>query len=506
MEMHMSDDVVKNAVFIMLDTLPFNYLGCYGNKVVKTPNLDRFGRNSVIFENAYSEGLPTIPVRRCIMTGRFTLPYGGWQPLEHEDTTLADMLWGRKWQTALIYDTPPMRLPKFGYARGFDHVQFLPGHELDHNAFENVPLDPTWSAEQFTSPSMVYNDKGELIDEDSAALLRELNLFLRQFQKRRTDADSYVAKVTGTAAEWIKNGRDKTRPFFLWLDSFDPHEPWDPPSIWAGEPCPYDPDYKGNPIVLTPWTPLEGRVTEREAEHVRALTMEKITLVDKWVGNFLETMEKEGLMDETMIIVASDHGQPMGYGEHGHGIMRKCRPWPYEELVHIPLIIRMPGIRPGRIKSLVQNTDITATILDALGLLGSNENPDSGHGFPVYDWSDIQGESLLPLMRGETEAIRDHAVAGYYGKSWSIITEDYSFIHWLANDFKDTMFTKGELVDNEEMWSCTVGAKVIVPESDELYDRKTDPFQLTNLIKEKPEVAERLLQKLKLRIGELRAS
>lgn len=68
---------IKNVVFIMMDTLQFNYLGCYGNETVKTPHLDRFARQSVLFENAYSEGLPTIPVRRALFTGRFTLPYGG---------------------------------------------------------------------------------------------------------------------------------------------------------------------------------------------------------------------------------------------------------------------------------------------------------------------------------------------------------------------------------------------------------------------------------------------
>lgn len=499
--------VAKNAVFIMLDTLPFNYLGCMGNDVVKTPNLDRLSRNSTTFENAYSEGLPTVPVRRCLMTGRFTLPYGGWQPLAHEDTTLADVLWGRKWQTALIYDTPPMRLPKFGYSRGFDFVQFMPGQELDHTSFGHIPADPAFNAIDYTSPSMVYDKDGKMIDEDSQALLTELGLFLRQFQSRKTDADTYIAKLSGAANHWLTDIRVKNRPFALWIDSFDPHEPWDPPSVWAKEPCPYDPDYKGNPIVLTPWTPLEGRVTEREAEHVRALCMEKVTNTDKWIGTVLDTLEKEGLMDETLIVVISDHGQPMGNGEHGHGIMRKCRPWPYEELVHIPLIIHMPGCKPGqRIKAFVQNADIMPTILDAIGLLGNDEQPDSGHGFPVYDWSDMHGESLLPLMRGEKKKIRDHAIAGYFGKSWAIYTEDYSFVHWIAKDVKDSWILKGELNDSEEMWSCTAGAKVIVPESDELYDRKNDPFQLKNLIKEKPQIAEELLQKLKLRIGELRAS
>ena len=121
------DRKIKNVVLIMLDTLQFNYLGCYGNKVVKTPNIDRLARQGFLFENAYSEGLPTVPVRRALMTGRFTLPYGGWQPLAPDDTTVADIMWGKNMQTALVYDTPPMRLPKYGYSRGFDFVSFNPG-------------------------------------------------------------------------------------------------------------------------------------------------------------------------------------------------------------------------------------------------------------------------------------------------------------------------------------------------------------------------------------------
>ena len=134
----MSKNRVKNIVFIMLDTLQHNYLGCYGNPTVKTPNLDRFARNGILFENAYSEGLPTVPVRRAIMTGRYTLPFGGWQPLSPDDTTISDILWGRDVQTALVYDTPPMRLPKYGYSRGFDYVKFCPGHELDHTVYKDV--------------------------------------------------------------------------------------------------------------------------------------------------------------------------------------------------------------------------------------------------------------------------------------------------------------------------------------------------------------------------------
>ena len=293
------------------------------------------------------------------------------------------------------------------------------------------------------------------------------------------------------------------------MDSFDPHEPWDPESVWKGEPCPYDPEYVGNPLVLAPWTPIEGRITERECEHIRALYMEKITQVDKWVGELLDSIRAQGLWDETLIVLMSDHGQPMGEGEHGHGIMRKCRPWPYEELVHVPLIMHVPGIEGGkRIKSFVQNVDVTATIMDALGELGTPQKA-SDFGFPTYDTSEMQGISLLPVMRGETDTVRDCAIAGYYGMSWSLITEDYSYVHWLVSeDVKDSVdcIAGSGTEMKEEMWTCTAGAKVQVPDHDELYDRKADPFQLNNIAEQNPDKAREMLQQLKLVIGEIRTS
>ncbi|UIJ38328.1 sulfatase-like hydrolase/transferase [Desulfobaculum bizertense] len=500
---------IKNVVFIMLDTLQFNYLGCYGNETIKTPNIDRFARQSVLFENAYSEGLPTVPVRRALMTGRFTLPYGGWKPLAGDETTVTDILWGRNMQTALVYDTAPMRLPKFGYSRGFDYVDFCPGQELDHTTFENEPLDPALKAEDFTSPSMVWDEDGNMIDDDSKQLLDEIGCFLRQQQHRRTEEDQYCAKVMGRADHWLQKRRDKNRPFFLWIDSFDPHEPWDGPSVWKNEPCPYDPDYEGNPILLAPWTPVEGRITDRECEHVRALYMEKITMVDKYVGRVLDSLREQGLMDETMVVLMSDHGQPMGKDEHGHGIMRKSRPWPYEELVHVPLMMHIPGVEGGqRVSSFVQNVDVTATIMDVLNLLDT-EDGVSDHGMNTYGAEDFQGISLLPVMQGETKSVRDFAIAGYYGMSWSIITEDYSYVHWLVDEDEKNSADCVEGADkemSEEMWTCTAGAQVVVPEHNELYNRRTDPFQLKNIAEEHPEIAEELLQKLKLFIGELRTS
>ncbi len=492
---------MKNVIFIMLDTLQFNYLGCYGNSVVKTPNLDEFAESGFLFENAYTEGLPTIPARRALMTGRFTLPYSGWKPLGLDDTSITDILWCREVQTALIYDTPPMRLPKYGYSRGFDYVRFCNGHELDHETFSNVPLSSEFTGKDYIAERWLKKDQQGEYDENSKALLRETECYLRQRQNWKSDSDNYISVVAREADDWLRNKRDTNRPFFLWVDSFDPHEPWDPPSVWEKRPCPYNPDYKGNPLLLAPWTEVDGVLTEEECRHIRALYAEKVTLVDKWVGQLLDSIKRQG-----------------------HGIMRKCRPWPYEELAHVPLLIHMPGFKGGkRINSFVQNIDITTTIIEGLGLHVDSALKETGHeGIHTYDGNTIHGISLLPVMAGETDTVRDFAITGYYGMSWSIINHEYSFIHWLRKeidtDSMNKLFYDGsgkggnagkqsaQLEPGEEMWTCVVGAQITVPQSDELFDRRKDPFQLDNIIAHHPDKALEMLQQLKRYMNELRAS
>ena len=82
---------VKNAIVVMFDSLQYNYLHCNGNPWIKTPNFDRFARESVVFDNCYTEGVPTVPCRRAMHTGRYTRPGKGWSALDMDDTTIADL-------------------------------------------------------------------------------------------------------------------------------------------------------------------------------------------------------------------------------------------------------------------------------------------------------------------------------------------------------------------------------------------------------------------------------
>jgi arylsulfatase A-like enzyme len=486
---------VKNVVMIMTDTWQFNYTGCYGNEWIRTPNVDALAREGTLFEKAYGEGMPTIPVRRTLATGRFTLPFAGWVNLSPHETTVADICYRSHVQSALIADCPMLHLEKYIYSRGFDYVHFIRGQEGDH-FYGNDPIRHLNPAD-FHKPVYEPGTKNEV--PISYLSLKELTGYLAQRQYWKTDDDQHAARTARATIDYLERVVDRNKPFYLWIDFFDPHEPWDPPSVYDKDmKCPYDPDYKGKDLILPMPGPLnEGDYTDEELHHIRMLFAEKITMTDKYVGKVLDKLKELGLYDNTLIIWLSDHGEPLGYNEHGHGIMRKSRPWPYEELVHIPMVIRHPDLEPGRVSSFVQNTDIAPTILDFLGI----KDPVAAE--------EMQGKSLLPLMTGEKEKVRDFAIAGYNNFSWSIYTEDWSYIHWLQDgEFKNNqaavlefygdlvkqtipeLYSEGLKISKEDrIWSCTPGAKAETPVGDELYDRKKDPFQLKNVIKDNPKVA-----------------
>ncbi len=518
---------VRNAIVLMFDSMQYNYLGCNGNTWMKTPNFDRFARESFVFDNCYIEGLPTVPCRRAMHTGRYTLPVKGWSALDMDDTTIADLCWGSNIDTALIFDCPMYRLVKFGYTRGFDKVWFTHGHEADHFFYTRDELIH-YAPEDFHEDHVLKaaSDMGAGVAE---SLLHETGSYLKHRQYWKSDEDQNVAKVMKNAVKYLE-GRDKNKPFFLWIDNFDPHEPWDSPSVYDPEmKCPYNANYTGKDQFLPLMGTVDGVYTEEELHHVRMLYAEKITMCDKWMGYFMDNAKRLGLEKDTMFMVVNDHGEPMGNGEHGHGIMRKCRPWPYEELAHGIMMIKAPGIKPGRTQAFAQSCDVAPTVCDWLGL-------------GVRDFH--QGVSLLPVCRRETEKVRDFAVAGYFKYSWSIITHDWSYIHWVKSDDDITevlldMYGRGMMeyakdigiksindlgfgsgtdaeslasselknaatLDGEDQWTCTPGSRADVPAEDELYDRRKDMAQLHNVMNKHPDVAQKLWDQLREFMGYLK--
>jgi arylsulfatase A-like enzyme len=445
----------------MSDSLRKDHLGCYGNRWIKTPNIDELAPSSAVFDYAYAEGLATIPVRISLFTGRYTLPYRGWEPLEKNDMPLAEFLWNKGYSSALISDTYHMHEPKMGFGRGFDYVEWIRGGEYDPyiinpNVITNIDK---------------YSDKNEKG--------KGFQQHLRNIASWKDEEDSFVAQIVNTGISWLEKKFSQGRKdnLFLWLDCYEPHEPHNPPS-------PYNdiykvPEYNGPPIICPP-VGTASFLNLVELRHLRAQYAGQISLVDKWVGVFLKKMDELGLWDNTLLIFLADHGQPLGE----HEIIRKAAAWPYEEVAHFPLIIRFPdkfGIGGKRIDSFVGMPDIFPTILDFLQLKGPKT---------------IQGKSLLKKILNE-DISPPFGLSGYYDTAWSIRDREWSFYHWLKpvlSNRRSNSSTSHYHYKKDELFRLE---KNFVPPQPKEYNPSVDLAEKDNIIEKEPEISKKLEIKLR---------
>ncbi|MGH9886634.1 MAG: sulfatase-like hydrolase/transferase, partial [bacterium] len=218
----------------------------------------------------------------------------------------------------------------------------------------------------------------------------------------RDEPDFPGPRTLAAAARWLEQDAPHHDRFLLFVDEFDPHEPFDTPEPYASL---YDPDWQGPHLIWPPYTRAgvgEGVLTEREARQVRACYGGKLTMIDRWFGKILDALDAQGLWDSTAVIVCTDHGHYLGekdaFGKP---------PLPvYETLGHIPLMIAWPGIAPGRCAALSTNVDVHATLLDLFGISARQRT---------------HGRSLAPLLRGETTRVRDWALSGYWGREVHVL-------------------------------------------------------------------------------------
>jgi len=448
-----------NIFVIVTDSMRKDAIGVYGSNI-KTPNIDSLGKDGAVFTNAFSEGLPTLPTRTTWWTGRYTFPVRGWQPFEPSDLLLAEVLWDRGFTSCLVSDTYHMHKPVYNCGRGFDTVVWVRGQEYDSWIVDDIPVD--------------INKYHRLKGDETDDLWRpRFEQYLKNTSWYKGEEDYCIARVFKEAIRWLEYITEKQKDkLFLWIDAFDPHEPWDPPEPYRGM---YDPGYKGQELIDPVPGLIEGYMTQEELNHTRSLYHGEVTFVDKWIGVFLEALKSLGLYEESIIIYTSDHGEPFGE----HGIVRKARPWNYSELVSIPLIVKHPMLSMGKfIDSIVQTTDLMPTILDFLQikkdtLVLNYLAPLSTGTFPqdMVSLSKniiMEGHSLAPLMAGEVDKVRDYAFIGHFKQSWTIRDLNYSF-HLFLEDSRQS----------------------------ELYNLRVDPGEKNNIIDREPEVAGELERRLK---------
>jgi arylsulfatase A-like enzyme len=432
-----------NFIIMIADTLRRDHLGCYGNKWIHTPNIDRLATQSVVFDHAFTGSFPTVPNRRDVLTGRYTFTYCDWSPMTPEEVVLPQVLGKAGYCTYMIVDTPHIIANGYGFDRGFSGWQWIRGQEGDR-----LKTDPI----EVKLPSAPEKLRGGA---------RTVTQYLRNVSDRQGEKDYFAPMTMTQAAKWLERNHQREK-FLLYVDTFDPHEPWDPPKKYVDM---YNPGYEGEEVTYPLYAPCSF-LTDPELEHVRALYAGEVSMVDTWLGKLLKKVEDLGLLDDTAIIFTTDHG--FFFGEHGLiGKITLIK----REVNNIPLMMRVPGMTPGRRWHLVQPPDLMPTILDLAGV----EHPDT-----------IHGKSLVSVLGGDPTPVRDIAVT-----SFSIIHQPASEkpVHLTPQNWADFAWKLKPSTIVTEEWVLIVGAGDLEPE---LYHMPHDPRQQHNVFAENRGVAKEL--------------
>jgi arylsulfatase A-like enzyme len=374
-----------NIVLIVVDTLRYDHVGANGNPDVHTPSLDRLAAESWRFTRAFSASYPTIPQRTDAITGRYGAPFHRWQPLDCDKPTIPQALAARGYATQLIHDTP--HLVNGGHRFDYPFHAWAPvrGAEVDRGWLtDSWAYLPNWRLDPMFDP----------LPRDDAAVLRGGWTtgagYVPTNRGRADEADWNVARLFSTAARFLRDNARRDN-FFLWIDCFDPHEPWDSPPEYVLR---YDrtPGYDGrlDPRSFGAGRNRPGR-DPRVLAHLKAQYAAKVTLMDRWLGHFLDALEETGLARRTAVLLTADHGTNLGDRESrgdargGEGppapLFGKTAP-PLANEAHVPLLLRVPGAGAGVCDAITQPQDLFATVLGIAGD-GAPGGPVGGESFDL---------------------------------------------------------------------------------------------------------------------------
>jgi len=422
-----------NMIVIIADTWRADHLGCYGSTNVKTPYLDEFAKNSVLFANASAEGLPTIPCRRVYHTGKSVLPESKWQPLSEDDTTFAQVLSKRGFTTGFIVDTYHHFKPDYNFHRGFHSWQWVRGQETDRwKSGPKEKFDP-----KKHMPAHLWNERYD----------RNMRQYLMNTQDRSGEQDYFCARSCDAAIRWLEQNLN-SKPFMLWIDMFDPHEPWDAPPRFQKmyrDNYPYE-------RYLFGYGVRNNDIRPDDLPIIRDLYAAEVTFSDYCIGQLLKCVEQMGLMDDTIIVFSTDHGTHLGE----EGCVQKTPALLNRCVTQIPLIIKHPdeSFAGKRIEGLVSAVDFMPTFLALLG---------------IDDYKNVDGRNM-----------------------WKLVTPGISSIH--ENVY--TVFNTFGAVHNLD-WHYFQNIRGKNPGKGPcLYDLKDDPEQTKNVIQQSPQVAKGLSSEL----------
>jgi len=413
----------SNVLFIVVDSLRYDAIR--GDWQTSTPTIDRLVEQGITFTNCFSQGISTAPAMTAMLTGRLPLDYGGHWYFDESQPTIAEAFKENGYRTGAIHSNPYVSARR-NFDRGFDHF------EEDVVAFEP--------------------DRG-------------LEGAPEKFLRLASRVSRILSRVPYTPAEDVNNdivafADHVTDPWFLWTQYMDVHGPY-----LGGDDFSYRNKFRAEWLWQKAAVRNPDGITDEEHSELRRNYQREIEYLDGAIGDLLNDIESRGQLKNTFVVLTSDHGDE--FYEHncyGHGNL------PYDELIHVPLVIRPPEDselpRGEVVNNLVRCMDILPTVLDAIDA----DIPDQHN-------ERLAGNSLLPLVQGEK--------------------------------YDDPMIVTEKRVRDEE--SLRIGFRtnrwkfIHDGKTDEtfLYDIKDDPMEMTDVSTQRLEVASQFKERIQERISRI---
>lgn len=456
------DADAPNVVLIVTDSTRADFISAYNpQSLARTEYIDGLARDGMRFEYAVPDAMPTGLVRRTLLTGMRSFPNRDWvlsPPMPREvgwtrilphQPLLTEVLGHAGISTAYVTDNPFLVGSRYtGFRRSVDIAR--PDFSQAAYRFANIPFRrpaPRVAIEKYLLPSL--SDTVEV---------RRLQDYVGWNSLYRVGERNYsAARVMRGGMDALDQLKDR-QPFFLGVDSFDPHEPFDAPPVYVrkieGDRGPIG-IYRDRGILpiqpfLTPASRLRKiGVDDETLQHVRELYAAELVFTDRWIGKLLNKLDDLGLADNTVVYYLSDHGITLGE----HGIIGKSTPRPRTEIHHIPYIIRDPERRrAGETSGYFASThDVARTILSYFGV----RSPGL-----------MDGEDLTVLFDGKEPPRREHFTSCYQetwicgNREWLLISDtngDNRELYDLrADPGATTDVASGNQAIIDELWAVLV--------------------------------------------------
>ena len=499
--------MAKNIVLIMADQQRKDYLGCYGNPYVRTPNLDSIAKRSVQFDCCYVNNPICMPNRMSIFTGRYPRNHGMWTNgliLPGELPTLANTLHDNGYDTCnigKIHFQPTDCGPSFPVGESMEDGRYW--KQIDDNidwygpywGYDHVELTVNHATKPLAHYGKWFHENGGTDEMANPVKVEGFEYCPVTTMPERLHDSMFVGE---RSAEYIRSHAGQEKPFFLVARFPDPHHPFNPPletalrykDVPVRMPVHEDDELEGHPrhyhyhqmgvwhraglLKALPDMPEEDRQKVGQCKDIIGKFMDEgvlrglgllshgdssgedkqpsridsadrdqrirntyamVDLIDQGVGKILDALRETGTLEDTIIVVTSDHGELMG----DHGLWLKG-PFFYDGLINVPLMVCAPGIEPGKTRALASSVDIYPTICELAGV----KTPG------ICD-----GVSQVNSLKGGSA--RNHCMIEYRN---GYFENDVNTMGYIDDDYKFIQYQNGE---------C------------ELTSRKNDPNEDVNL-------------------------